>query len=386
MEPFRAERREPDPLTVIRRWPRPQGGDDPCGGLKDEAKTVWSYLFSTAGGVDCSRIVYAGQIAFETARTDQGAWRALKSLAREGLIDIRDRDRRTGAIAIYLQNPVEVAKARLKPGTGHGQGLLWADEPQPCPQEEVPALRIGPGTLSPVEPAADGAAGAMMAPAANEEVAPDIPPSSGAARRITPPDPAPIPGDPRRMTPPDPAPAPLIEGLRLIQGLRSNARANNPIEGLRGEVAPDHPPSSGAIAEGLPTKERVRLLRQIADLKAKDRAPPLLAGAVDGAILKLPSLEARLARVEDYVRFMLSRVADPKLQRGPCEKVAWAIVEGVLPEAKLHEVLRYLDKNAAEGKLEDERWVCFVGTIKKQFFRLHIPWTPKPKEESEKPC
>jgi hypothetical protein len=122
------------------------------------------------------------------------------------------------------------------------------------------------------------------------------------------------------------------------------------------------------LALALATKEKVRRFAQ------RDPEPVILGGIVDRALAKLPSPAERAAHAEQLIQLILSRVADPSLQRGPAERAAWAVVDGVLPEAKLHEVLRYVDKNAAEGTLKGARWTCFVGTIKIVFGRLGIPW------------
>jgi hypothetical protein len=85
----------------------------------------------------------------------------------------------------------------------------------------------------------------------------------------------------------------------------------------------------------------------------------------------MPSARLRLA--EDLAGKIRERVNDPALMHGPVLRIAWAVVEGLLPAAKLHQVLDRVRGLASRGRIRVPG-AYFVGAMKEVFRLAGLPW------------
>lgn len=79
-------------------------------------------------------------------------------------------------------------------------------------------------------------------------------------------------------------------------------------------------------------------------------------------------------RIDALTRWILDQVQDPNFHELTCRRIAWAVIEGLFPRAKLDGCLRSLRKK----KDCRNRGGYFMNSIKNSFRECDLDWKGKP--------
>jgi hypothetical protein len=274
-------------------------------GLSGEAKLTWLYLWELAGGL-ATIPVHVGAVSADQGTTDRCGRRSLESLAAQGLACIVDKDR--GLWTVRLEDPAVVARARLL-------------SPEPQQQFEF--------ALPPAEP------------------------SPGRPDVLTLTDPAVV-----AQHPPN---EPAVVAQQLPRQGKSNTLTPtlNPSDFLGGNTLGD--PAAAVVAQQPPDR-------------AAGADEPLLLAESLGQVFDLAAWKAKLVgtqaeRAQEVAGSLLRRVGDPNLAPQIAGHVAWAVVHGTLPEAKLEAVLGRLPREGPR-----ERGQYFVAALRSVFREIGLLW------------
>jgi hypothetical protein len=347
-------------IQAVLAVPAPQPGSP---GLAAEAKLALLHLIRAAGGVERSLVTHAAAVgAAIGSSTDRSGRRALETLRDRGFIDVPDSFR--GQVTVFINDPLKVARARLGPAAGVSeQGELDFPEPPSTPREE-PAAPAGVLPLPPGRGAAQPqTAGLVQDPPAGLDQDPPSPHKASLLRK-------------------DDNPTSNISHPCLMGDGGSRTR---PAARPAGRPAP---PTAELRMSPLDARAFGRMVRE-AERAGKPAPEPLpIGGLIAGIVGERVSADARATRVRDLVAWMhkavgpgLARNADGSVSRGGEDKllrIAWAVVDGGLPERQLYAVVQALDRYERGGRLRGSRAGFFLGSMRTEFYRRGLPWTDQP--------
>jgi hypothetical protein len=369
-------------IDVVRAWPSPA---PMVKGLRAEAKLAFIGLMCKAGGIERHLVTHAANVGREMGASERSGQRALDSLRKAGLIRVPDRFK--GEITVFLENPLKVAQhARLGPAFG-GQGEFdFANEP-PSEAESSPLPFLPRAAATGDAVALPSTAAPLQHPV--QDPVQDPPFSKGLEANelkgaLQDPVQDPVQDPPKAML--NTLNASIARAPSKEEEHDSRARASEalcPPADLVPDLAQDPPPdktalrrlrASGKVAP-VEFSELERIQRQ--DEYARQLDPKTVRSVAEliGQKLKtLPLPAQQAARAKEIADWILKVLADPAMARSVAMHVAQAVVEGLLPQAKILDVLSRLERQTERGALKSSRGAYFVGAMGNIFRLLNIPW------------
>lgn len=331
-----------DRWNAVRRWL----------GLRGESKLAWLYLWALAGGRPGIVTVHTGSVAEDQGTSDRAGRRYLEALADHGLIRVRERVE--GRWTIEVRDPLEVAKARLSSLGNDGQGELFlpADGSEEAAAEELQSQ----GEANPPAAGTD----VLRPPVFFANPAADVTPHPPSAIQDTE-----YPLEKESIGIPD----------------TNTRRAQNQSIGIGGGGSDARSAAAGNLSTARPRSRpaeewaRQQLVRRAA-WQAKETPEPTTAGDVVGAILRrLPTPEEQRQQAERLAAVLAKEVADPSTLPSTWQRIAWAVVEGLVPRAKVQLCLRSFRQAAAAKKFPPgQGGGYFMAAIKEQFKKCGVDW------------
>jgi hypothetical protein len=314
---------DPAWLTV-RQWP----------GLSAAAKLAWLQKWT---GTPSTFQVHCGALGEYQGTSDRAGRNSAEQLRHHGLWDIRDWNR--GMLLIFAEDPVTVAKGRLL-RVEESQGQLFESlEPAALsPDPGVVPLPDRPGHSDP-------------------EVSAHKPPVQCNTLNTT-------------LDTPISSPSLTLQG-HCSGGLCAETSGSAETEEAKKRRDRDRQAQAEVEAQ---------LRQRVARPKAQSD-PPLIGELVDRRLDEIPwhvrLIETQHDQAQKLADRFTTEVADPSLYPEIARRVAWAIVEGKLPQKKVDAVLRRMKERPHLSP--QERGKYFNGAMEKVFNEVGLIFKERPR-------